>query len=150
MRSAEQIQAALMAADLYVAKGDTEKAAQLLDSVKGGGSIAGENVVQLNNIGLKLGDKMIEEKRFAEALAAYQSVRRKSEVKRLQEERIAKIQDAINKGQGNKEELEAKLSADKAMPRRARQTHGLRCFALLSAGPLLLRDAAPVGVDPRI
>jgi len=49
-----------MAADLYVAKGDTEKAAQLLDSVKGGGSIAGENVVQLNNIGLKLGDKMIE------------------------------------------------------------------------------------------
>ena len=115
VRSAEQIQAALMAADLYVAKGDTEKAAQLLDGVKGGGSIAGENVVQLNNIGLKLGDKMIEERRFAEALAAYQSVRRKSEVKRLQEERIAKIQDAINKGQGNKEELEAKLSADKAM-----------------------------------
>jgi len=42
-------------------------------------------------------------------------VRRKSEVKRLREERIAEIQDAINKGQGNKEELEAKLSADKAM-----------------------------------
>jgi len=115
VRSAEQIQAALMAADLYVAKGDTEKAAQLLESVKGGGSIAGENVVQLNNIGLKLGDKMIEEKRFAEALTAYQSVRRKSEVKRLQSERIAKIQDAIAKGQGNKEELEAKLAADKTM-----------------------------------
>ena len=115
VRSAEQIQAALMAADLYVAKGDTEKAAQLLESVKGGGSIAGENVVQLNNIGLKLGDKMIEEKRFAEALTAYQSVRRKSEVKRLQSERIAKIQDAINKGLGNKEELESKLSADKGM-----------------------------------
>lgn len=115
VRSAEQIQAALMAADMFVAKGDTEKASQMLESVKGGGSMAGENVVQLNNIGLKLGDKMIEEKRYREALAAYQSVRRKSEVARLQKERIARIQDAINKGTGNKEELEAKLAADKGM-----------------------------------
>lgn len=115
VRSAEQIQAALMAADMYVAKGDTEKAAQMLEGVKGGGSMAGENVVQLNNIGLKLGDKMIEEKRYREALAAYQSVRRKSEVARLQKERIARIQDAIAKGQGNKEELEAKIAADKGM-----------------------------------
>lgn len=115
VRSAEQIQAALMAADLFVAKGETEKAGEMLAKVKGGGSMAGENVIQLNNIGLKLGDKMIEEKRYAEALAAYQSVRRKSEVMRLQKERIARIQDAINKGQGSKEELEAKMSADKSM-----------------------------------
>lgn len=115
VRSAEQIQAALMAADLYVAKGDTEKAGEMLAKVKGGGGTSGENVIQLNNIGQKLGDKMIEEKRYSEALSAYQSVRRKSEVVRLQNDRIARIQDAINKGQGNKEELEAKLAADKSM-----------------------------------
>ncbi|MDB6137525.1 MAG: Tetratricopeptide repeat-containing protein, partial [Verrucomicrobiaceae bacterium] len=115
VRSPEQIQAALMAADLYVAAGDTEKAAQLLESVKGGGGTSGENVIQLNNIGLKLGDKMLEEKRFREALGAYQSVRRKSEVVRLQKERIARIQDAINKAKGSKEDLEAKLAADKGM-----------------------------------
>ena len=115
VRSPEQIQAALMAADMYVAAGDTEKAAQLLESVKGGGSASGENVIQLNNIGLKLGDKMLEEKRFREALGAYQSVRRKSEVMRLQKERIARIQDAIAKGKGSKEELEAKIAGDKTM-----------------------------------
>ena len=115
VRSAEQIQAALMAADIYVAKGDTEKAAQLLESVKGGGSASGENVIQLNNIGLKLGDKMLEDKRFREALAAYQSVRRKSEVVRLQKERIGLIQTSINQNKGNKEELEAKIAADKGM-----------------------------------
>jgi tetratricopeptide (TPR) repeat protein len=108
-RSAEQIQAALMA------KGDTEKAAEMLQMVKGGGGASGENVIQLNNIGLKLGDKMIEEKRFAEALGAYQSVRRKTEVERLQKERIARITDMLAKNQGSKEELEAKLSADKSM-----------------------------------
>lgn len=116
VRSPEEIQAALMAADILVAKGETEKAGQLLEGVKGGGAgTSGESVIQLNNIGLKLGDKMLEEKRFREALAAYQSVRRKSEVVRLQKERIAKLQDAINKGQGNKEEFEAKIASDKAM-----------------------------------
>lgn len=115
VRSPEQIQAALMAADMYVAAGDTEKAGQLLESAKGSGGTSGENVIQLNNIGLKLGDKMLEEKRFREALGAYQSVRRKSEVVRLQKERIARIQDAINKAKGGKEELEAKLAADKGM-----------------------------------
>ncbi len=115
VRSAEQIQAALMAADIYVAKGDTEKAGELLASVKGGGSTSGENVIQLNNIGLKLGDKMLEDKRYREALAAYQSVRRKSEVVRLQKERIGRIQNAINQKTGNKEELEGKIAADKGM-----------------------------------
>ncbi len=115
VRSPEQIQAALMAADMYVAAGDTDKAGQMLESAKGSGGTSGENVIQLNNIGLKLGDKMLEEKSFRQALAAYQSVRRKSEVVRLQKERIAKIQLAISKAKGGKEDLEAKLAADKGM-----------------------------------
>ena len=115
VRTPEQIQAALMAADLYVVSGDTEKAATLLESVKGGGGTSGENVIQLNNIGLKLGDKMLEEKRFREALGAYQAVRRKSEVARLQKERIARLQTAIKTAKGGKEDLEAKLAGDKTM-----------------------------------
>jgi tetratricopeptide (TPR) repeat protein len=71
-RSAEQIQAALMCAELYVAKGDTEKAGATLEKVKGGAT-SGENAAQMNNISLRLGDKMMEEKRYREALGAYQS-----------------------------------------------------------------------------
>lgn len=115
VRSPEQIQAALMAADIYVAKGDTDKAGQMLESVKGGGGTSGENAIQLNNLSFKLGDKMMEEKRFREALASYQAVRRKAEVVKLMQDRIAKTQAMIDAKQGDKEQLEAKIAADKGM-----------------------------------
>ncbi len=115
VRSPEQIQAALMAADIYVVKGDTEKATLMLESVKGGGGTSGENAIQMNNLSLKLGDKMMEEKRFREALAAYQSVRRKAEVSKLMLDRIARVQADIAANKGDKEQLQAKLAADRAM-----------------------------------
>ncbi len=115
VRSPEQIQAALMAADIYVAKGDTEKAGEMLESVKGGGGSSGENAIQLNNLSFKLGDKMMEEKDFRKALASYQSVRRKAEVVKLMQDRIARTQAAIDAKQGDKDQLEARMSADKSM-----------------------------------
>ncbi|MBL9115210.1 MAG: tetratricopeptide repeat protein [Verrucomicrobiaceae bacterium] len=115
VRSPEQIQAALMAADLYVAKGDTEKAATMLESVKGGGGTSGENAIQMNNLSFKLGDKMMEEKRYREALGSYQAVRRKAEVVNMMKNRIAKTQSMIDSKQGDKEQLEAKIAGDKAM-----------------------------------
>jgi tetratricopeptide (TPR) repeat protein len=116
VRSPEQIQAALMAADIYVAKGDTEKASTMLESVKGGGGgTSGENAIQLNNLSFKLGDKMMEEKRFREALASYQAVRRSAEVVKMMKDRIAKTQSMIDAKQGEKEQLEAKMAADKSM-----------------------------------
>lgn len=118
-RSAEGIQAAMMAADLYVAKGELDKAGQLMEQVKGFAT-GGDNVAQMNNIYLKLGDQMLEKKSFREALGAYQLVRRKSEISRLQKELITKIEDSLkNPGKGSirgtKEELEEKLKTNNSL-----------------------------------
>ncbi|HYF37057.1 MAG TPA: tetratricopeptide repeat protein [Prosthecobacter sp.] len=116
IRSAEAIQAAMMAADLYVVKGELEEAGKLMENVKGFAS-GGDNVAQMNNIYLKLGDQMLEKKSFREALGAYQMVRRKSEISRLQKDVVAKLEQSLRdpgKGpiRGTKEELEAKLKTN--------------------------------------
>lgn len=114
IRSSEGVQATLMAAELYVAKGDTEKASQLTETVKGVAN-QGDSIIKINNIGLKLGDSMMEAKNYAAALNAYQMVRRKAEIVRIQKEQIAKMQASLKNpkgGGGAKEELEARLKAD--------------------------------------
>ena len=116
IRSSEGVQATLMAAELYVAKGDPDKASQLTETVKGVAN-QGDSIIKINNIGLKLGDSMMEAKNYGQALAAYQMVRRKNEIVRIQKEQIEKIQQSIKspgKGpvSGPKEELEARLKAD--------------------------------------
>jgi tetratricopeptide (TPR) repeat protein len=118
-RSAEGIQAAMMCADLYVAKGELDKAGELMDKVKGFAS-GGDNIAQMNNIYLKLGDQMLEKKSFREALGAYQLVRKKSEITRVQKELIAKIEQSLKtpgKGpiRGTKEELEEKLKSNNGL-----------------------------------
>jgi tetratricopeptide (TPR) repeat protein len=118
-RSAEGIQAAMMCADLYVAKGELDKAGELMEKVKGFAT-GGDNVAHMNNIYLKLGDQMLEKKSFREALGAYQLVRRKSEISRIQKEVIAKIEESLKtpgKGpiRGTKEELEEKLKTNNSL-----------------------------------
>ena len=119
IRGSESIQAAMMAADLHVAKGQLDEAGALMDRVKGFAT-GGDNVAQMNNIYLKLGDQMLEKKSFREALGAYQLVRRQSEISRLQKAVIAKIEQSLKtpgKGpvSGTKEELEEKLKTNTAM-----------------------------------
>lgn len=119
IRSSEAIQAAMMAADLYVAKGDLDEAGALMEKVKGFAT-GGDNVAQMNNIYLKLGDQMLEKKSFREALNAYQLVRRKDEITRLQKDVIAKIELSLkNPGKGpirgTKEELEEKLKVNNGL-----------------------------------
>lgn len=119
LRSPESIQAAMMAADLHVAKGELDEAAVLMDTVKGYAT-GGDNVAQMNNIYLKLGDQMLEKKSFREALSFYQLVRRKSEITRLQNDTIAKIEQSLkNPGQGpvkgTQEELQEKLAFNRSL-----------------------------------
>lgn len=119
IRSSEAIQAAMMAADLYVAKGELDQAGELMEKVKGFAT-GGDNVAQMNNIYLRLGDQMLEKKSFREALGAYQLVRRKEEISRLQKDVIAKIEQSLKspgKGpiRGTKEELEEKLKMNNGL-----------------------------------
>lgn len=119
IQSPPAIQAAMLAADILVAKGEVEKASAMMEKVRGVAS-GGENVAQMNNISLKLGDQMLERKSFREALAAYQMVRRQSEISRMQKSRLALIEKSLaNPGKGpipgSKEELTARLESEKAL-----------------------------------
>lgn len=111
VRSPESIQAAMMASQLYVAGGKLEEASALMDKVRNFAS-GGDNIAQMNNIYLQLGDQMMEKKAYQDALNAYQLVRRKSEISRIQKEQIAKIEAKLKVSKGDqKVELETKLKA---------------------------------------
>lgn len=119
VQSPAAIQAAMLSADILVAKGEVEKASEMMEKVRGVAS-GGENVAQMNNISLKLGDQMLERKSFREALSAYQMVRRQSEISRMQKERLALIEKSMaNPGKGpipgSKEELKARFDSEKML-----------------------------------
>jgi len=92
--SVEQTEGILMAAEIHVNKGESEKAASLMDKLRAGSS-AEDSIVQLNNLGVKVGDSMLEQNRYGEALRAYQNVRRQSEVIRIQKARVAKYESWV-------------------------------------------------------
>ena len=111
VRSPESIQAAMMASQLYVASGKLEEASALMDKVRNFAS-GGDNIAQMNNIYLQLGDQMMEKKSYQDALNAYQLVRRKSEISRIQKEQVSKIEQRLKTAKGDqKAEFESKLKA---------------------------------------
>ena len=112
VRSPESIQAAMMASQLYVAGGELEKASALMEKVRNFAS-GGDNMAQMNNIYLQLGDQMMEKKSYRDALNAYQLVRRKSEISRIVKEQVAKIEARLKVTRDNtqKDTLESQLKA---------------------------------------
>ncbi len=112
IRTAESIQAAMMAANLYVSTGKLDEAGALMEKVRNFAS-GGDSIAQMNNIYLKLGDEMMEKKAFKEALGAYQLVRKKSEISRIQKEQVTKLDAQLKTAKGvRKEEIETKLKAN--------------------------------------
>mgnify|MGYP002132337797 CR=1 FL=1 len=113
IRSAESIQAAMLAANIYVASGKLDEATALMDKVRNFAS-GGDSIAQMNNIYLKLGDEMMEKKAYKEALGAYQLVRKKNEISRIQAEQVAKLEAQLKTAKGvRKDEIETKLKANK-------------------------------------
>ena len=113
IRSAESIQAAMLAANIYVSSGKLDEATALMDKVRNFAS-GGDSIAQMNNIYLKLGDEMMEKKAYKEALGAYQLVRKKAEISRIQNEQVAKLEAQLKKVTGvRKDEIETKLKANK-------------------------------------
>lgn len=123
--SPEAISAVLMMAEIYVAKSDTENANAALEKLTSGAA-SDESVVQINQIRVKIGDEMLEAKRYREALMAYQGVRRRSEILKIQKSRVDKIEQWLTAiGQGRtvfflghrlaKDEAESMLKANKSI-----------------------------------
>ncbi|MDI1311007.1 tetratricopeptide repeat protein [Prosthecobacter sp.] len=113
IRSAESIQAAMLAANIYVGSGKLDEATTLMDKVRNFAS-GGDSIAQMNNIYLKLGDEMMEKKAYKEALGAYQLVRKKAEISRIQAEQVAKLEVQLKTAKGvRKDEIETKVKANK-------------------------------------
>lgn len=122
----EQQQAILIASEIYLTKGETEKAQGVMEKLSIGAN-ADDTVVQRNTMAQKIGDTMLEQKRYGEALRAYQSVRRQSELLRLQKARVARIEQwvaTLNQPNGRvmflgrlltKEEAAAMLEQNKSL-----------------------------------
>lgn len=102
--SPEMIRGLLMLADIYTSKGDTDKASASLERLKAAGGTE-ETVVQMNLLGLKIGDEMRLKERYAEALTAYQSVRRQSEILRIQKKQVAAIEEWVKLAGDNRQVL---------------------------------------------
>jgi len=112
IRSAESIQAAMLAANIYVSSGKLDEATALMEKVRNFAS-GGDSIAQMNNIYLKLGDEMMEKKAYKEALGAYQLVRKKAEISRIQNDQVAKLQAQLKTAKGvRKDEIETKLKAN--------------------------------------
>jgi tetratricopeptide (TPR) repeat protein len=92
--TSEQQSAILMASDIYLGKNETEKAQAVMEKLNAGAN-ADDTVVQRNIMAQKIGDEMLEAKRYGEALRAYQNVRRQSELLRIQKNRLARIEQWI-------------------------------------------------------
>ncbi len=79
--------AGLMLAPLYAEQEEFAKGILVLTNLKKKIGLV-ENVVQLNSVAIKFGDKLMEGKEFPDALSCYRIVLPKEEVIRLQKERI--------------------------------------------------------------
>ena len=89
--TAEMVQGYLIMAEIYASKGETEKAAAAMEKLKSSAA-DDDTIIQRNLLGIKLGDEMRQKQMYREALTAYQSVRRQSEILRIQKNRIARIE----------------------------------------------------------
>jgi tetratricopeptide (TPR) repeat protein len=89
--SQEAIMAIIMKAQVYLAKAETENAQGALDELRKG-SAADDSIVQINNLSLKIGHDLMGRNSFAQALLAFQNVRRRNEIIAKQKVRIARIE----------------------------------------------------------
>jgi len=89
--------AALMLAPLYAEKDDdqnNQKAVALVNELARKMNLI-ENIVQFNSIAIKLGDKLLDNRQYSEALTCYRAVPLKGEVIQLQTAHIEAMQDAV-------------------------------------------------------
>jgi TolA-binding protein len=85
-----QASGAIMLAEMYAAKKQTDKVLALVRILSTKTALV-DNVVALNAISVKLGDELLEQKKYADALAMYRAVRPRAEVIRIQNAKIAAL-----------------------------------------------------------
>jgi len=90
IRNAAQAGGAIMLAELYAEKKDSKKAVIVLQRLEIRTSFV-ENPIGLNAVAVKLGDGFLEDKQYADCLAAYRTVLSRETVLRIQKGRISRL-----------------------------------------------------------
>ncbi len=91
IRNSLTAKGAIILADLYIEAGDTDKASALINKLQSNLRFV-ENIVGLDSLTLRLGDKLFENKDYAGALEAFRRVRLKEEIIEAQQRRIADME----------------------------------------------------------
>jgi len=82
------LRASLQLVDLYIADGDLDKAIAILDRLESSPGYP-DVIVTVNHRFVQIGDKRLEAKEYASALAAYSNVRPRAQVIAIQTKRLA-------------------------------------------------------------
>jgi len=94
IRTPGAMRGATALAKLYAEKGDGARALRTLEAIQQKIALA-DNIIELNALTVELGDKFYEKQQFKEALACYRSARPREQVIRLQNDRIAELQNRV-------------------------------------------------------
>ena len=116
IKSGAQATSAVTLAELYLAKNETEKVLNLINTLHARVAVV-DNVVALNVLTVKLGDELAEKKSYPQALAAYRVVRTREQVIAFQSARIAamdkRMQANLEAARGNAQAYLAATGANR-------------------------------------
>ncbi|MEP6955436.1 MAG: tetratricopeptide repeat protein [Chthoniobacterales bacterium] len=94
LKSGPGVRGAMMLAQLYAQKGNSEKAVETVAKLNRHIGLV-DNIVELNAMTVELGDQLYGKQRFADALECYRAAHPKEQIVRMQTERIVAMQKAI-------------------------------------------------------
>lgn len=100
---------AVQLATAYVGKGATDKAVALIQELQKNVTLV-ENIVALDALTLQLGDKLLEQGDYPNALQAFRRVRLKNEIIEAQRQRIAAMEARVNELQEQNRQDPARVS----------------------------------------
>ncbi len=94
LKSALSVRGAMMLAQLYSQKGQSDKIIPLIRKLHDRIALV-ENIVELNSMTVELGDKLYAKNFYADALECYQAAYPREQIVRLQNNHLAAMQRAI-------------------------------------------------------
>jgi outer membrane protein assembly factor BamD (BamD/ComL family) len=94
IKTPQAVRGAMMLAQSYAQKGIADKAVQTITKLHQSINLV-DNIVELNALTVELGDQLYQKKLYADALECYRAAYRPEQIVRMQTDRIAGMQQAI-------------------------------------------------------
>lgn len=95
LRTPMSVRGAMLLAQLYSQKGQSDKAIQTIDKIHSQIAMV-DNIVDLNATTVELGDQFFAKKLYADALECYRAAYPREQILRMQNERIAAMQHRLD------------------------------------------------------